>query len=279
MSPNELKELQNVIAPDIDRLRRLAAEHSDNIIAAPPSDGRAMTIVDEFCRRIGIYDAISAFFSEDYRHCGYVIHLSHPGDTWFHVFDDIGLTMPKTTQMHFDLAFEVPKAMLYINDVGEKQGPFSIVPKLSAWERFGTEHAFRRESLYAVEDFMKETFGKATQGNTSIFRHPEARQAFASLPSALRKSSHFGDHVMDNTELSTGLLGSEKRLVGEAGTALVFAGSHTLHRGGLVNEGERIALQIVFPKGGPAKMQTAPGKLQPLDWIKRGFGAVRSLFN
>lgn len=264
MPPSTLARLREVLTPDIERLRRLAAVAPDDIVAAAPSNHEAIWIVEDFCQASGLAETISAYFGQQYGQLGFVLHLSHPRDTWYRVFDDIKLEMPKTTQMHFDLAFEIPKAMLYLNDIDQKQGPFSMVFKEQPWERFGSEHAFRKEMLSSFSQFVGEQYGKTTAGNTSIFRHSEARRAMASMPKELRGTSHPGDHIQDGTILSNKLLAVEKRLVGEAGSMPLFLGSHVLHRGGLVTEGERLALQIVFPPGAKPERAVPPSPPPPL---------------
>jgi hypothetical protein len=272
-----LVRLREVLAPDIESLRRRAMEAPDDILAAAPSNHEAIWIVEEYCQISGLAETISAYFGQQYGQLGFVLHLSHPRDTWYRVFDDIKLDMPKTTQMHFDLVFDVPKAMLYLNDIGEKQGPFSMVLKEQPWEQFGSEHAFRKAILIGLSKFVGDQYGKTTAGNTSIFRHSEARQAMASLPKELRGTSHPGDHIQDDTILSSKLLAAEKRLVGEAGSMPLFLGSHVLHRGGLVTQGERLALQIVFPPG-PRPTRTAPlSKPRPPGVLRRVVRRLRQL--
>ena len=247
MDAAPFRELQSILKPDVDKLRRIAADAPDDIIITPPSNAlEAQRILTEYCSIAGIFDALSAFYGANHQTADFVVHYSHPKDTWFRMFDDLGLDMPKTTQMHFDLAFSPPKAMLYLNEVGEEQGPFSIIPKSSDWEHFDFELAFKKEVLYGVSHYTNLTHGKSVRGNTSIFRFSEARSAFASLPKDLRGTSHPGDHILNETEMSAALLRAERKIIGDAGTMPLFAGSHVLHRGGLVRSGERIALQIIF---------------------------------
>jgi hypothetical protein len=251
MPPETIREVRELLMPDIERLRRGLVEVPDEVIITPPSNPVARDIVKEFCEQAGVFEALSAYYGHPYRDLGFAIHLSYSKDTWFRQFDDIGLEMPQTAQMHFDLSFEHPKAMLYLNDVSEKQGPFSVVQKTEPWEWFGSELAFRKEILYGVAYFTAEIHGQTMTGNRSVLRIPEARRIFVSLPCSLRRLSHAGDHILDGTDLSRQLLRAETRLVGEAGLMPIFAGSHVFHRGGLVTEGERWALQIVFPPSAP----------------------------
>jgi hypothetical protein len=50
---------------------------------------------------------------------------------------------------------------------------------------------------------------------------------------------------------------AEKKITGPAGTSLVFDGFGLLHRGGLVEQAERIALQVVFAPAAAKQNLTA----------------------
>jgi len=67
-----------------------------------------------------------------------------------------------------------------------------------------------------------------------------------SLPKSLKFNSHFGWDIIPNTELENLLEKNEIKLIGNAGKFIVFDGGNVIHRGGLINKGERVALQIVF---------------------------------
>ena len=85
------------------------------------------------------------------------------------------------------------------------------------------------------------------------------------LPKDLRGSTHFGDDLIDGSPSSDSLLRQEEVFVGDAGTLVVFDGSKGIHRGSLVDQGERWAIQIgmrVVRKG--AKDGRLPESLRPL---------------
>jgi hypothetical protein len=258
MPEHTIDRLRSVLNPDIEKLRQIAAEAPEEIIVCFPTNPESQRIVIDYCSEAGIFDMLSAYYGENFRTVGFVIHYSHPKDKWFRVFDDLGLEMPRTTQMHYDLAFSPPKAMLYLNDVSEDQGAFSFIPKDTDWELFGIGLALKKEILYAVSYYTTETFGKSVTGNSSIFRYPEARRAFASLPRILRATAHQGDHILNDTPLSSALLKAERVVTGKAGTMPLFAGSHVLHRGGVVRSGERVALQIVFETAAESVPEPVP---------------------
>ena len=47
-------------------------------------------------------------------------------------------------------------------------------------------------------------------------------------------------------ELERQLANCEQRMIGLAGTFIAFDGARLLHRGGLMEQGERVALQVIF---------------------------------
>jgi hypothetical protein len=52
--------------------------------------------------------------------------------------------------------------------------------------------------------------------------------------------------VKPDSQLENFLVNKETKILGPAGTTLVFDGARLLHRGGLIEEGERIVLQVIF---------------------------------
>jgi hypothetical protein len=72
------------------------------------------------------------------------------------------------------------------------------------------------------------------------------RRHFMRLPECLRFNSHLGWDVLPGSDLESHLAGGECKMIGPAGTFIVFDGARLLHRGGLMQEGERLALQVIF---------------------------------
>lgn len=66
------------------------------------------------------------------------------------------------------------------------------------------------------------------------------------LPESLRFNSHLGWDVLPGSELENQLAENERKMTGPAGTFIAFDGARLLHRGGLMQQGKRVALQVVF---------------------------------
>jgi FkbM family methyltransferase len=148
--------------------------------------------------------------------------------------------------MHYDLGYEVPKAMVYLNDVTEEEGPFSLIPGSHQWQDLGFWLSLRKQWTIALQSYAKDKGLTSFSANSSPFRHTAVRSAFASMPAEIRSTGHPGDHILDDSALSKELLAKEIKLTGPAGTLAVFAGGHTIHRGGIARSGERWALQVCF---------------------------------
>mgnify|MGYP000851869317 CR=1 FL=1 len=240
-----LRPLCDFLQPDIDRLRASIQAGETELVR---TDGTNLTtaIVRDYCESAGIFDILAALYGRRFGKMGFTLHVSHPGDEWYHTFDDVGLPVPRTTQMHYDLAYDVPKILLYLNDVSTEQGPFSVIPGSHKWEDSGLWLTYRKEITLALSDYLKAINAPPLGANVSRFRRVEARKAFASLPAELRNTGHFGDLVMDGSALSDALLEKEVPMTGPKGTMGLFTGCKVLHRGGLVQKGERWAIQVCF---------------------------------
>jgi hypothetical protein len=122
------------------------------------------------------------------------------------------------------------------------------------------------------------------------FRHPDFRAHFLKLPKPMRGSSHFGDDVPDDWELSQWLLERETSVTSEMANCMAFIGANGIHRGGCVREGRRWALQLGLRRippmhqriGRQAKAAYGFGRSKVRGAVRRivgdrGIEAVRSL--
>ena len=80
------------------------------------------------------------------------------------------------------------------------------------------------------------------------------------LPTALRGSSHFGDDILPDTDLAATLETLEVPYLSAGGQTLVFDGPRLLHRGSLVNSGERLSLQVIYRNRNEARIRSILAK-------------------
>jgi hypothetical protein len=231
---------------------------------AVPARGAHWDLLKDFVRKNHIEDAIGAFAGFPLELVGYALTLSHPGETWFKIsYQDIGLPAPRTVQQHYDLDNLSAKSMLYLNDVGEENGPFSYIPDTKSFIASRSQTSYFKYLDYANNDYAIAKGAPETIYNRPLFVTPNLRPAFAALPVELQGTACPGDDVLDGTPLSQALLKGERPLTSEDGDLMLFAGGETLHRGGVVSAGERYALQMMYksPPSIAEKLVSLPRQL------------------
>jgi hypothetical protein len=175
---------------------------------------------------------------------------AHTGQDWYkNCYADAGLASSKTTYLHLDADSDVIKAMIYLKDVGEGDAPFSFVAGSHTWKRSDVRLAvglgFDREqsTMFPTTrdrlDFQEGYY-------RPLYASRDYRGDILSLPRKLRGSTHFGDDILDGSEVSNALLRDEVTFTGSAGTFILFDGSRGLHRGSMASTGARWAVQLAF---------------------------------
>lgn len=185
--------------------------------------------IGDCLKRIGVLDGISRYVGREAR----VIDVNpqindRSDDFWRGIFPDQHSELPRTAYLHKDASGGDIKLMIYLSDVGTRNGPFSYV--LSS-------HLVERPSL---GEFISEANDYAGFSGTQL----EARTKFASLPSYLRRKCAFGNDVEDSNPISGELLSAEWLMTGPRGTLVIFD-PKGFHRGGMVEEGERVVITCV----------------------------------
>lgn len=178
------------------------------------------------------------------------LDFSHPGQTWYKgCYADAGVSTAKTVYMHFDADTDIIKAMLYLSDVEPTNGPFRFVRGSHSWSRspfvFALHKAFDVEQTKCFEmeaDGLDYKLGYYRPR----FHLVDHRRDVLALPTSFRGTTHFGDDILDGSELSRELLAEEESFLGKAGTMVLFDGSAGIHRGSQVESGERWAVQIAM---------------------------------
>ena len=201
-------------------------------------------ILDKEFKKTGVFDAVSEFFGIRYDHTGLSLELSTEKSTWWK--NKISnLETPKTMYAHLDESYFAPKSIVYLSEVEEFSGPTSCYP--GVYKQFNNnplkDIVGRVIGNVAGVDKLKNYYNSEYHQAFSSMRF---REHFMSLPTKIRFNSHFGWDVLPNSKLENYLVGKEKVLLGAAGDFIIFDGAQLLHRGGLINKGERIVLQVIF---------------------------------
>ena len=253
LSSQANSRIQEITKPLISKFRQRAAEgklkRSDLSQDSGLANWRVGAILDKEFKTQGVFKILKEAFGVSYKYTGMSIELSVAGSTWWK--DALGQTTPPATMYaHLDETVYAPKSIVYLSQVGSDNGPTSCYPGLYA-----------RLQNSALQDIIGRVVGRVGSSPTSSLNsyyaatyHQTAgsenfRRHFMSLPSELRFNSHFGWDVMPGSELESVMKSEELVMTGPAGKFIVFDGSQLLHRGGLIEAGERIALQVVFYPG------------------------------
>jgi hypothetical protein len=151
-----------------------------------------------------------------------------PTDSHWKQFYQDQTYVSKTTNLHIDPVEDQIKVMLYLNDVGLESGPFSYVPQSNRW----------------MHDDLQNIFGRAI-ATGSYCDTPEKRASIFRLPKHLRVSYNFGRTLVDHNPLQQRIIGTEQLLVSANTNCIVFDPAG-MHRGGICESKDRIAIQVLL---------------------------------
>lgn len=198
-------------------------------------------------KKNGVLDLLTKYMGYKQTVIGVSIELSVPNSNWWNVDYSIYYRQPKTLYFHYDESIAYPKSIVYLCDVDENNGATSCVPSFN--------NNVNMSALQFIIGRAIACVGK-TKGSklNSFYNHkyhqtfgcPLFKNDFSKLPNELRFSSHFGWDVIPDSDLENFLIEDEVKVVGDAGTFIVFDGGTLPHRGGLLKNKERVALQVIF---------------------------------
>lgn len=251
LPPTVVDELRHIAARDIERFQASAvAGHlkRDDLSVNTGATVRAIRrVLNREFRSLGVLDAVSAYTGRKTQVLGLALELSVPQATWWRNAIE-GLERPATTlYAHLDETISCPKAIVYLTEVAEQNGPTGCYP--------GAYEAMRLNPLQEMVGRVIGTVGTRADSPLKTMYAKQYHQSmnsvtfrrhFMRLPSSLRFNSHLGWDVMPGSDLETALTTNERKMTGPAGTFIAFDGARLLHRGGLMQEGERVALQVIF---------------------------------
>ena len=196
-------------------------------------------------RHSGVLDSLGTSFSTKIKVIGAALEISAVGSTWWRSsIDDCGGV--ETDYGHFDEAIERPKAIVYLSDVGPDSGPTEYFPGLFETLKLTPLQELVSRVVLNVGADPKSALHPHTRGFRMRSAAPMFRYLFSQLPVEMRFNSHFGWDVPSTHPLRREFSNRRTQVIGDAGTTLVFDGGRVVHRGGLIRDGERLVLQVVF---------------------------------
>lgn len=244
--PSTVKAIWDDVGQYRQRLTELSGRNGGtNCALALPHSGGFWNQISAYLKQSGIIAGCSLARRQPLELAYCALVLSHPGETWWRgCYEDAGIPTGRTVYMHNDKDYDIMKVLVYLSDVKQPQGPFCFVRGSHRWRRSKTQSFFFKAFDAAANVNLAPREPTRTVYYRKAFRHPEFRRQFLMLPRPLRGSSHFGDDVLDDSELSRWLLERETAVTSEMANCMAFIGADGIHRGGTVAAGERWALQI-----------------------------------
>jgi hypothetical protein len=251
LTSGAVRELQRLAKNDVERFRLMAAagklKREDLSLSTGATTRAIRGVLNREFRSLGVLEAVSAYTGRKTQVFGLALELSVSQATWWRNAIEGLDRPPETLYAHIDETISCPKAIVYLTDVTKQNGPTSCYP--------GAYEAMQLNPLQELVGRVVGTVGTRFNSPLKTFyakRYHQSmnsenfRRHFMRLPSSLRFNSHLGWDVMPGSELERQLASSERKLIGPAGAFIVFDGARLLHRGGLMEDGERVALQVIF---------------------------------
>ena len=244
-------KILNLVSSDIDHFRKNVklgkTKRSDLQINSGYKIFKVCKLLNSALKKSLALDTLSSYMNNKYEVSGCSIELSHQDATWWK--SEYYENKPRTSYFHFDESLNNPKAIVYLSDVNRKKGCLSVCENI---ENFIDISPLQKIIGRAIPYIGKSKSSKLLNEYDHIYHQTFGSKAFRSdfskLPVELMFNSHFGWDIIKGSSLEKTILENEKLFLGKKGATKIFDGGRLLHRGGLVQEGERIAIQVVFSK-------------------------------
>ena len=208
---------------------------------------KIVKILNKEFKKNGTLKSLSQYMGSKYFVSGMAIELSVPNSTWWRSSFSSESPNPKTLYAHIDQSVMFPKAILYLTDVDLTNGPTSCYPGI-----------YKNLNLNIMQELIGRVIDQVGRKQDSrlcnyyyrstdqTMSSPRFRKHFIRLPKELRFNGHLGWDIFPGTNIEKEFLDKEVTLTGPPGTFIVFDGSKLFHRGGMLQHGKRIVLQIMF---------------------------------
>ncbi len=217
----------------IDRLRTADIETPNGFSSTsiPQTSRRLWTTVQAAVAPLSLDHLAECYLGYPVQLTHIELHVNRPGNRYFSdKYSDIGLPSTQAAGIHFDSGCGMIKAMVYLSDVTAYSGPFSYITTSNTW----FIPYFRRFSGQAFP------FSGVSLGDMAF------RRLFMKIPESLRQISHFGsDFYETDRAAEEQMLGHERTFTSQDGDLVIFD-NRGLHRGGVLPQEERIALQLQY---------------------------------
>lgn len=199
--------------------------------ASRVAEGELFSQIESLLQESGVMAASDAYLGRPARLIDVNPQINDVSDSfWRDIFPDMDANeLPATAYCHRDASGGDLKAIIYLSDVGERNGPFSYV--------LGSN----RMRISKLDDLICEANDSNGLGATD----PQARRLFAALPARLRQKGAFGNDLTPDAAISADINAGLWAIQAAKGSIVLFD-TKGIHRGGMVVEGERRVITCVI---------------------------------
>ena len=248
-----VKKIKELISQEVKILKKNEdankVSRSDLTISGGIKILRLISILNKEFSKNGHLDSVSNYLGYKSSITGLAIELSSKKTSWWK--HKSNHKEPQTLAVHLDKEFSCIKSILYLTDVKEDNGPFTVYPNVyeslnlnlfqNILGRIIHETALNTKNL-RLKKFLN------IEDRDQPLRSENFRKIYDKLPVKTAFNSAFGWDIKKGSNDEDRIINSENKILGEIGTLITFDGSKLLHRGGLVKEDSRIVFQIIYSK-------------------------------
>jgi hypothetical protein len=194
-------------------------------------DSGLFVIIEQLFKDAGVLVAASSHLGRQVKLVDVNPQINDRSDSfWRDIFPDMdGAPLPTAAYYHRDASGGDLKAIIYMTDVmSEADGAFSYVV------------GSNRAAAVGIDDLICEANDHGLSATD-----PETRRVFAALPQKLQQKGSFGNDLSNNTRLAEEIAGSSWAITSDKG-AIVLFDTKGVHRGGMVETGERRVITCVL---------------------------------
>ena len=190
-----------------------------------------------------ILAALSNYMGGRYAYSGCAFELSVPDTIWWGNRYGRNDESVETAYFHLDQSWRFPKMICYLSDVTDDTGPTAL---LAADLR---QSALSWATGRALDDIhVDPNRGTDTSMAKMLVCRDLGRKCFAALPKEMRCLGHFGNDLLAGSAEERYFVSNRRVMTGPAGSFVLFDGSRTAHRGGIVKTRHRWAFQVIYAK-------------------------------
>jgi ectoine hydroxylase-related dioxygenase (phytanoyl-CoA dioxygenase family) len=232
-------DLEKISKPHFDSLLQKRSNKTSNnrdfedsrIYANRVSSPKLFTIIEDIFEKNGIMRGASSQLGRDVKLIDINPQINDKSDNfWSEIFKDKeNLKFPETAYFHRDASGGDLKAIIYLTDVSNDNGPFTF--------SIGSH----KISISKIDDWICETNDSSGFSSTE----KNKRFEFSQLPEFLRQKGSFGNDLDPNSNFTKSILESSWKITASKGSIVLFD-TKGAHRGGMVVNGQRRVITCVL---------------------------------